>query len=202
MRLFNKIMVGLLAVSTAFSLTGCMDTAENMMNDATNTVSDVISDVTSMIIPEPTPSSDVLEEVTSMASSEETFEQRTLTAGNFREGYFAGYPDEKFSELFERKANEKAEELSWSNVSVEWKEGWRDQGTNPPDDSELNQKETPVTCCVIYEDTSGTEVKTYYYMTYDTETQQISPIRVQSGEELPRDYDEARATILEILESK
>ena len=202
MKVFNKIMIGLLAVSTAFSLTGCMDTAENMMNDATNTVSDVISDVTSMIIPDPYPSSDILEDVTSMTSSEESFEERNLAAGNFREGYFAGYPDEKFVDLFERKVKEHAEMNRWANISIEWEEGWHDQGTNPPEETELASNETPVICCVIYEETAGTEVKTYYYMSYDAEREQISAIRVQRDEDLPRDNDEARAAILEILEGK
>lgn len=200
MKLFRKIMIALLAACTVFSLTGCMTTAENMIDDVTDTASNLVSDVTSMIFPDPYPSSDIMEEVTSTVSETESFEQNGKIAGNFYDGFYLGYEDEKFVDLFVSGLNEKAAMNGWTDLTIAWQEGWHNQGVNPPEETELSSNEIPFVCCVMYDETDGSEVKIYYYLKYNAEDQEITAIRIEKDDGTSLKAKEAHAAVVEILE--
>ncbi len=213
MKLLKRIAIALLAVSaltSTFVLSGCgegslMDDAGDMMSEMVSDAASGISDFMSDVLPEP--SSAIFEDNTSsmMESADPFSAEAAAVAGNYRKGYYAGYEDVPFVEIFEQNAramfplNGTAE-----NLTVEWQEGWNGHGDHAPeeDNTHLDAGKIPFTGCIIYDDESGKECEYYLYMLYDPNEKIVSAVRVydSSDEEAPlKDGEDAKLAVEEFL---
>lgn len=213
MKLLRRIAIAMLAMSAmagTFALTGCGD--GNVMDDAADMVSEVVSDVTSGfsdlmsdVLPEP--SSAAFDENSAVVSESQSsqFERIVSTAGDYRKGYYAGYESLPFVELFEQNVSYVlSAETTAENLTVEWQEGWTGNGDHAPDESDslLQDGEIPFTGCVMYDDPSGNEISYYLYMSYDPNENTVSAVRVYDGREdadSVKDAEEAQIAVEKFL---